>query len=243
MVPTMLIAVLDHPDCATRDLSSAADDDVRRLGGAGGAGRTGSSSGFGVPVQHPVRADRDARRDQPDPASPTRPRTRPTTVGQPLPELEVKIADPVTGEVAADRRAGRDLLPRLPEHARRTSTARRRPRRRSTPTAGCTWATSAPWTSAATCQVTGRLKDMIIRGGDQHLPARDRGAPVRPPGDRRGRRHRRARREVGRAGRRRDPARGRRPHRRAGRTSRPGAGSGSPRTRSRPSGSSPRPIR
>ena len=35
------------------------------------------------------------------------------TIGQPLPHIEVSIRDPQTNAVVADRRAGRDLLPRL----------------------------------------------------------------------------------------------------------------------------------
>ena len=41
MVPTMLIAVLEHPDSATRDMSSVQTIMSGRLGGAGGAGAPG----------------------------------------------------------------------------------------------------------------------------------------------------------------------------------------------------------
>ena len=38
------------------------------------------------------------------------------------------------------------------------------------PTAGCTPATSASWTTDGYYRVTGRLKDMIIRGGENIYP-------------------------------------------------------------------------
>ena len=40
-------------------------------------------------------------------------------------------------------------------------------------------------------KITGRLKDMIIRGGENVYPPRDRGIPVHPPADRRRAGHRR----------------------------------------------------
>ena len=46
----------------------------------------------------------------------------------------------------------------------------RRRRRRSTRTAGCTRATSPRWTTRGYCRIGGRLKDMIIRGGENIYP-------------------------------------------------------------------------
>lgn len=96
VVPTMLIALLDHPDAATRDLrsfktvlSGAASVPaalVRRTMAQLGCQFTilfGQTETHGVISQTRVT---DSPEDQAD------------TVGQPLPQLEVKIADPATGE-------------------------------------------------------------------------------------------------------------------------------------------------
>ena len=48
--------------------------------------------------------------------------------------------------------------------------------------------------------LTDRIKDMIVTGGENVYPDRGRGSPVAPPGGRRGRGHRRARRALGRGG-------------------------------------------
>jgi len=48
---------------------------------------------------------------------------------------------------------------------------RARPRPPSTPTAGCTLATSVLSTRPATCEITDRLKDMYICGGFNVYPA------------------------------------------------------------------------
>ena len=72
------------------------------------------------------------------------------------------------------------MHPRLPRDARVLRDPEARPPRPSTPTAGCTPATCARWTSAATA---GRRP---AEGHDhprrrEHLPARTRGPAVRPP--------------------------------------------------------------
>ena len=96
VVPTMLIAMLDHPDRETRDLSSL----QTILSGASAVPASlvrktihllncqfsilfGQTESHGVISQTRVT---DAPEDQAD------------TVGQPLPQLEVKIADVATGE-------------------------------------------------------------------------------------------------------------------------------------------------
>ncbi|WP_182378227.1 AMP-binding protein [Nocardioides sp. WS12] len=95
VVPTMLIALLDHPDSATRDLTSVKTilsgaaavpaSLVRRTTTQLDCGFTilfGQTETHGVISQTRVT---DAPQDQAD------------TVGQPLPQLEVKIADAETG--------------------------------------------------------------------------------------------------------------------------------------------------
>ena len=85
------------------------------------------------------------------------------------PHLEIKVVDPLTGETLPRGRAGRVLHQGLLGDARLLGAAgqdRRGPRR----TAGCTPATSPSWTRTATSQITGRIKDMVIRGGENVYP-------------------------------------------------------------------------
>ena len=96
VVPTMLIALLDHPDASTRDLSSL----QTILSGASAVPaslvrKTVDKWGcrfsilFGQTEMHGVISQTRVTDTPEDQAN---------TVGQPLPQLEVKIADPVTGE-------------------------------------------------------------------------------------------------------------------------------------------------
>jgi fatty-acyl-CoA synthase len=167
MVPTMLIAVLEHPDSATRDLSS-----VQAI-------MSGASA---VPeaLVHRVMATWDCRfsilfgqTEMHGVISQTRitdaPADQAATVGQPLPELEVKIADPATGQVLPTGEQGeiccrgyQTMLSyfELPEE---TSAA----------------IDDGGWLHMGDLgtmddrgylKVTGRLKDMIIRGGINIYP-------------------------------------------------------------------------
>ena len=65
------------------------------------------------------------------------------TVGQALPGVEVRVVDPDTGADCAPDEPGELLLPRLQHHEGLLQHARGHRRRPSTPTAGCTPATSA----------------------------------------------------------------------------------------------------
>ena len=60
------------------------------------------------------------------------------------------------------------------------------------------------------CNIVGRIKDMVIRGGENIYPARDRGVPLHPPRHRGRAGDRRPRREVRRGDLRLDPDEGRR---------------------------------
>jgi fatty-acyl-CoA synthase len=167
VVPTMIQALLDHPDLATRDLSS-----IRTiLSGAAAVPaalvtRTkreldcdftilfGQTEINGVVCQTRIE---DTLADQAD------------TLGQPLPHAEVKIADPLTGEVLALGEAG-EICVRgyqtmrgyygLPEATRATLDE-----------AG--WlhmGDLATMDERGYLRITGRLKDMIIRGGMNLYP-------------------------------------------------------------------------
>ena len=140
-----------------------------------------------------------------------RPGTVATTLGPAVPGMRGRaIGD--QGEILL-RGAERDA--RLP---RRPRGDRRRP---STPTAGCTPATSAPSTTRGYLDITDRLKDMYISRRLQRLPRRDR-ADAGPAGRRRRvRRDRHPRRADGRG--------------RAARTSWPGPDTPSTRRRCWPS--------
>ncbi|MFC9762145.1 AMP-binding protein [Rhodococcus jostii] len=96
MVPTMLIALLEHPDLATRDISTLRTV----LSGAATVPESLINQVieqldcqftilFGQTEMHGVISQTRVTDDPADQA---------TTVGQPLPELEVKIADPESGE-------------------------------------------------------------------------------------------------------------------------------------------------
>jgi fatty-acyl-CoA synthase len=104
VVPTMLIAMLDHPDLKRRDLSSL----QTIMSGAAAVPASlvhrtqellncqfsilfGQTETHGVVSQTRVT---DTAEDQAE------------TVGQPLPQLELKIADPVTGEPVALNQPG-----------------------------------------------------------------------------------------------------------------------------------------
>ena len=166
-VPTMLLAALDHPDLARRDLSSV------RLAFSGGAP---------VPPQL-VRRVRQTLRipfaivyAQTE-ASPVitgtrasdRPADQAETVGQPFPRTEVKIVDPLTGETASLGQVG-EICTRGyhvttgyfddPE-----ATARAIDRQGWLHTGDL-----GTMDDRGYCRIEGRLTDMIIRGGENIYP-------------------------------------------------------------------------
>ena len=168
VVPTMLIAVLDHPDLPTRDLSSL----QTILSGAASVPASlvrrtiatldcqfsilfGQTEMHGVVTQTRVT---DTPEDQAD------------TVGQPLPQLEVKIADLDTGEPAVIGQRGeicaRGYQNMLGYH--------------EMPDATALTIDADGWLHMGDIgtmddrgfvRVTGRVKDMIIRGGMNLYPA------------------------------------------------------------------------
>ena len=166
-VPTMLIALMEHPDFHRRDLSSLRSvlsggstvpaDLVRRIESTLGVrfgivyGQTESS-----PVITQTRLD-----DSPD--------DKALTIGQPLPQTEVKIVDPATGDVVPVGVVG-ELCTRgylvmkgyyeMPEATAEAIDADG-------------WLHTGDLCSMderGYCTVEGRLKDMIIRGGENIYP-------------------------------------------------------------------------
>jgi fatty-acyl-CoA synthase len=167
-VPTMLIAAMDHADASVRDLSSwmstvsggaqVPEALVRRIEGTLGVDFT---IVYGQTECSPVLTN-----------------TRPTdsaadkglTVGPPLPHTEIRIVDPVTLETVPVGTAGelwaRGYFTMLgyfdkPEETAETLRADG-------------WLRTgdlATMDERGYCRIVGRLKDMIIRGGENLFPA------------------------------------------------------------------------
>ena len=167
-VPTMLIAMLEHPEFGKRDYSSV---------------RTVASGGASVPpevvrsIESRLGANFCIVYGQTE-ASPLITQTRPddapddkaSTVGQPYPQTEVKIADPTTGEPVAVGAVG-ELCARgylvMNEYFDK-------------PEATASAIDADGWLHTGDlgtmdergyCRITGRLKDMVIRGGENMFPA------------------------------------------------------------------------
>ncbi|HVV11272.1 AMP-binding protein [Amycolatopsis sp.] len=168
VVPTMLIAILEHPDRAKRDLSSV----QTILSGAASVPASlvrktqqlldcqfsilfGQTETHGVISQTRVT---DSPEDQAE------------TVGQPLPQLEVKIADQLTGEPAALGESGeiccrgyQNMLGYFRMEAETTA---------AIDAEG--WLHMGDLGSMderGFIRIRGRMKDMIIRGGLNIYPA------------------------------------------------------------------------
>lgn len=167
-VPTMLIAFLEHPDLARRDHStlralicggaSVPADIVRRTEAAFGAplltvfGQTEAS-----PLITQVSPDDTAE-------------LRATTVGRALPQTEVKIVDPATGATVPHGTIGeicaRGYLVMRSYFDNLEATAA------AVDAEG--WLHTgdlATMDAEGYCRIEGRLKDMIIRGGENIYPA------------------------------------------------------------------------
>lgn len=162
MVPTMLIALLEHPDFGTRDLSSVhtvmsgaaavpqalVERVIERLG-------CRFTILFGQSEMHGVISQTRISDDPVDQA---------TTVGQPLPELEVKIIDTLTGDIVPIGEQGeiccrgyQNMLgySDMPEETAATIDAE----------GWLHMGDLGTMDERGFLRITGRLKDMIIRGG------------------------------------------------------------------------------
>jgi fatty-acyl-CoA synthase len=167
-VPTMFIAELEHPEFASFDLSSL---------------RTGIMAGSPCPVEVMKRVQRDMHMGEVGicygmtETSPVSTQTRPDdslerrvgTVGRPGPHIEVKIVDPDTGQVMPHGQPG-ELCTRgysvmlgyweEPEKTAESIDAAR-------------WMHTgdlATMDADGYCNIVGRSKDMVIRGGENVYP-------------------------------------------------------------------------
>jgi fatty-acyl-CoA synthase len=166
-VPTMLIAMLEHPDFARRDLSSLRSaysggatvppELVRRIETTLGVPVL---IGFGQTETSPVMT-MTRLEDTPE--------DRATSLGQPLPQTEVQIVDPATGQVVPPGTVGelctRGYLVMDGYFENPTATAA------AIDADG--WLHTGDLGSMDArgyCSIAGRLKDMIIRGGENIYP-------------------------------------------------------------------------
>jgi fatty-acyl-CoA synthase len=167
-VPTMLIAAMEHPDMSRRDLSSW---------------KSAVAGGAQVPealvrqVEDSLGVDFTIIYGQTE-CSPVLTNSRPSdsaedkglTIGQPVPHTEIRIVDPATLETVPIGTSG-ELWARgyftmlgyfdMPEATAKTLTADG-------------WVRTgdlAVMDERGYCRIVGRLKDMIIRGGENLFPA------------------------------------------------------------------------
>lgn len=166
-VPTMLIGLMEHPDRAHRDLTglrtmmtggaTVPAELVRRVKASLGCLFTnnfGQTETSGPAIQTSVR---DSETDQAD------------TIGRPLPTMEAKIADPVTGDLVGHDEQGeicmRGPLVMLEYFDMPENTA-------ATIDAGgwLHFGDLGTMDDRGFIRITGRTKDMINRGGEKIYP-------------------------------------------------------------------------
>ena len=167
-VPTMLIAAMDHPDASTRDLSSwrstvsggaqVPEALVRRIEGALGVDFT---IVYGQTECSPVITNTFPTDSAED---------KGLTVGPPLPHTEVRIVDPLTLETVPLGTSGelwaRGYFSMLGYFDKPDETAET--------LLADGWVRTgdlATMDERGYCRIVGRLKDMIIRGGENLFPA------------------------------------------------------------------------
>ena len=165
--PTMFIMMLDHPDLATTDISS-----VRQLltGGAvvppALAGRVEAE--FGAPLSI-VFAQTEASPVITQTAPQDTAEDRAHTLGRPLPQTEVKIVDPASGQTVAP-----GVIGELCTRGYHVMTGYfRDPDKTAAAIDADGWLHTGDLASMderGYCQIGGRLKDMVIRGGENIYP-------------------------------------------------------------------------
>jgi fatty-acyl-CoA synthase len=166
-VPTMLLAQLDHPDFPGRDLSS-----VRRAFGGGATTPPNVvrrvESALDVPLSI-VFAQTEASPSITQTRLDDSPTDRAETLGRPHPQVEVRIADPRTGETVPPGTVG-EILTRG-YHVMKGYF--------DDPAATAEAIDAEGWLHTGDlgsmdergfCRIEGRLKEMIIRGGENIYP-------------------------------------------------------------------------
>jgi len=166
-VPTMFIAELDHPDFAAFDLSTlrtgviagapCAVELMKRLIGEMHLGEI--TIAYGMTETGPVSFQTSVH----DPLE-----RRVTTVGRVLPHIEIKIVDPdgrvvPVGEPGELLTRGYCVMPGYWNDPKKTAEA----------IDGAHWIRSgdiAALDAESYCNIVGRLKDMLIRGGENIFP-------------------------------------------------------------------------
>jgi fatty-acyl-CoA synthase len=167
-VPTMFIAMLEHPEFPGFDISSL---------------RTGIMAGSLCPPELVRRVRRDMHLPEltiayglteaspavtqtlPDDSEPE----RSATVGRALPEVEVKIVDPASGETCAPGEPG-ELCTRGYHVMRGYFRDSEATRKAITPDGWLRTGDLAIMDAQAYVTITGRLSEMIIRGGENIYP-------------------------------------------------------------------------
>jgi fatty-acyl-CoA synthase len=167
-VPTMFIAELDHPDFGDYDLRSL---------------RTGIMAGSPCPVEVMKRVQRDMHMGEVGicygmtETSPVSTQTRRddslerrvSTVGRPGPHIEVKIVDPDTGQVVPRGEPGEfctrgySVMLGYWDEPDRTAEA-------IDPARWMHTGDLATMDEDGYCNIVGRIKDMVIRGGENVYP-------------------------------------------------------------------------
>lgn len=166
-VPTVLIAMMEHPDFANRDLSSL------KTIGAGGATVPAAlvrhiEATLGVEfsvLYGQTEASCSIMKTRPDDS----PEDKAETVGLPLPQTEVKIIDPDTGAIVAPGVAGeictRGYAVMHSYHDMPEATAATIDKDGWLHTGDL-----GSMDERGYCRIVGRIKDMIIRGGENIYP-------------------------------------------------------------------------
>jgi fatty-acyl-CoA synthase len=167
-VPTMFIAELEHPEFDSFDLTSL---------------RTGIMAGSPCPVEVMKRVQRDMHMTEVGicygmtETSPVSTQTRPddslerrvSTVGRPGPHIEVKIVDPETGQVVPCGTTGEfctrgySVMLGYWDEPEKTAEAIDAARWMHT-------GDLATMDEDGYCNIVGRIKDMVIRGGENVYP-------------------------------------------------------------------------
>ena len=168
-VPTMFIAMQNHPTFADHDLSSPAHRDHGRLdlpGRGDEALRRRHAHGRGVDR---LRHDRDVARSPARPASDDDLERRTATIGRVHPHVEIKVVDPVTGETVERGEPGEfctrgySVMLGYWDDPEKTAEA----------IDADGWMHTgdlAEMREDGYCNIVGRIKDMVIRGGENVYP-------------------------------------------------------------------------